>query len=82
MTRSFDRGASWLPLQVIHSENTWNTPSTRYQSIGQNTAVLDETTGVIHMLFTRNNTDLLATSSSDDVSATCTCSAVPRTTSV
>ena len=59
-------GKSWLPLQVIHSENTWQTPSNAYQSIGQNTAVLDEITGVVHILFTRNNTAVLHTSSSDN----------------
>jgi hypothetical protein len=55
-----------LPLQIIHSENGWNTPPAKYQSIGQNTAVLDNITGVIHMLLTRNNTDVFATSSSDE----------------
>lgn len=59
-------GRTWLPLQVVHSENDWQTPASRYQSIGQNTAVLDEKTGEIHMLFTRNNTAMFATSSADD----------------
>jgi hypothetical protein len=66
LTRSFDMGETWLPLQVIHSENTWKMPPSEYQSIGQDTAVLDNDTGVIHMLFTRNNTEMFATSSSDD----------------
>lgn len=66
LTRSFDMGRTWGPLQTIHSENTWTTPKDKYQSIGQNTAVLDNVTGVVHMLFTRNNTELFATSSSDD----------------
>ena len=66
VTRSTDKGKSWLPLQVVHSENNWATDPSNYQSIGQNTAVLDRTTGVIHLLFTRNNTEVLATSSSDD----------------
>lgn len=65
VTRSFDMGTTWLPIQVVHSENNWQTPKNAYKSIGQNTAVLDEHTGVIHMLFTRNNTDMLMTSSSD-----------------
>ena len=64
VTRSFDLGRNWEPLQVIHSENTWQTDPKNYQSIGQDTAVLDNTTGTIFMLFTRNNTDMLVTSSS------------------
>ena len=63
VTRSFDLGRNWEPLQVIHSENTWQTDPKNYQSIGQDTAVLDNTTGTIFMLFTRNNTDMLVTSS-------------------
>ena len=66
LTRSFDMGQTWLPVQVVHSENSWRTPTADYQSIGQNTAVLDEITGVIHLLFTRNNTEAFHTSSSDD----------------
>ena len=66
VTRSMDEGRTWLPLQVVHSENSWATDPSHYQSIGQNTAVLDRTTGVVHLLFTRNNTDVLVTSSSDD----------------
>ena len=65
VTRSFDKGNTWLPLEIVVSENTWRTPSSEYQSIGQNTAVLDATTGVVHLLFARNNTELFATSSSD-----------------
>jgi hypothetical protein len=34
--------------------------------MGQDTAVLDNTTGVVHMLFTKNNTEVYVTSSSDD----------------
>merc|ERR1712151_1030327 len=59
-------GQTWQPLEIIHSENNWQTPENKYQSINQNTAVLDEDTGIIHMLFTRNNSALFATSSSDD----------------
>ena len=66
VTRSLDFGQTWEPLQVIHSENNWLTPVKHYQSIGQNTAVLDETTGTIHILFTRNNTDVLQSHSIDD----------------
>ena len=66
LTRSTDMGRTWLPVQVVHSENTWQTPASDYQSIGQNTAVLDEATGAIHLLFTRNNTAAFHTSSSDD----------------
>ena len=66
VTRSFDKGQSWLPLQIIHSENSWRTNPKEYQSIAQNTAVLDETTGVVHMLFARNNTEMFTTSSTDE----------------
>ena len=65
LKRSFDRGASWQPTHVVHSENSWATPASEYQSIGQNTAVLDRTTGVVHLLFTRNNTAIFHTSSPD-----------------
>lgn len=41
------------------------TPRGKHQSIGQNTAVLDATTGVVHLLFTRNDTLVFATSSKD-----------------
>jgi hypothetical protein len=66
LTRSFDQGRTFGPLQVVHSENNWRTPTSQYQSIGQNTAVLDERTGVIHLLFARNNTVAFHTHSSDD----------------
>ena len=66
VTRSLDEGRSWLPLQVVHSANNWHTPSSRYQSIGQNTAVVDEITNTIHMLFTKNNSELFTTWSGDD----------------
>eukprot|EP00937_MAST-01D_sp_MAST-1D-sp2_P006576 g6576.t1 len=66
VTRSFDQGETWQPTQVVHSENTWLTPAHEYQSIGQNTAVLDRSTGVVHLLFTRNNTLVFHTSSADD----------------
>ena len=66
VTRSLDLGRTWLPLQVVHSENSWRTLPLKYQSIGQNTAVLDEHTGRVHLLFTRNNTQVLKTHSDDD----------------
>jgi hypothetical protein len=65
LTRSFDMGRTWLPVQVVHSENTWVSSPHAYQSIGQNTPVLDAHTGVVHLLFTRNNTAAFHTSSSD-----------------
>ena len=50
---------------MVHSENNWSTPPSKYQSIGQNTAVLDNETGVVHLLFTRINTEVFSTASSD-----------------
>eukprot|EP01052_Picozoa_sp_SAG31_P029926 SAG31_NODE_3022_length_4780_cov_10.130955_4_plen_366_part_00 len=78
LTRSIDMGKSWLPVQVVHSENTWRTPAKDYKSIGQNTAVLDETTGAVHLLFTRNNTQAFHTSSTDDGVSWRTPSPVPK----
>jgi hypothetical protein len=66
VTRSFDQGRSFGPLQVVHSENDWRTPASKYQSIGQNTAVLDAHTGWIHLLFARNDTLAFHTHSTDD----------------
>lgn len=65
LRRSFDRGRTWQPLQVVHSETNASMPPSQWQTIGQDTAVLDRTTGVVHMMLARNNVELLVTSSAD-----------------
>jgi sialidase-1 len=58
LKRSFDRGATWGPLQVIESEGfkTWGNPS----------PVVDRDTGVIRLLFCLNNDRVFLTESQDD----------------
>ncbi len=65
LRRSFDRGRSWQPLQVVASDNNASTPRGEWQTYGNTAAVLDRSTGKIVLLFDKNNTRLLVTSSSD-----------------
>ncbi len=57
--RSSDGGQSWSPQQVVHAE-------TGDVTIGNPCPVLDRHTGVIWMLFCRDNIDVFVTQSDDD----------------
>ena len=61
MRRSTDGGISWSPPTAIYS----GVPNsgTRY---GSPVPVVDQTTGKIFVIFTRNNSDVLVTTSTDD----------------
>jgi len=61
MKRSEDDGASWSALQVIHEEGG-DAPIT----IGNPCPILEPHSGVVHLLFTRNNKRLFSTASSDN----------------
>lgn len=65
LRRSFDKGVTWQPLQVVASDNNASTPPSQWQTYGNEAAVLDRRTGTIWLLFDRNNTGLLVTHSSD-----------------
>ncbi len=59
--RSTDGGASWGPLYLIHEEG-----GDAKTTIGNPCPVVDQQTGVIWLPLTRNNDDVLLTSSADD----------------
>ncbi len=61
LRRSTNNGASWLPMSLVQEEG-----GTTSITIGNPTAVVDETTGEIHLLFCRNNDRVFRTVSSDD----------------
>jgi sialidase-1 len=61
MKRSEDGGKSWSALQVVHEEGG-DAPIT----IGNPCPILEQDSGKIHLLFTRNNKRLFSTSSSDN----------------
>eukprot|EP01043_Picozoa_sp_COSAG02_P053769 COSAG02_NODE_5987_length_3887_cov_2.044879_3_plen_365_part_00 len=65
LRRSFDKGREWQPLQIVASVNNASTPKDQWKTIGNEAAVLDRRTGVIHVLVCKNNSGLLSTSSSD-----------------
>ncbi len=56
--RSFDNGATWGPMQVIHDDGA--------HTIGNPAPVVDRETGEIILLFNRDNTNVLITRSADD----------------
>ncbi len=61
LRRSTNNGASWLPRTLVQEEG-----GTAAITIGNPTAVVDETTGAIHLLFCRNNDRVFHTVSTDD----------------
>ena len=61
LRRSTDDGKSWLASQVVFAE----TPEAGV-TIGDACPVQDRRTGVVHLIFTRNNADVYYTSSSDE----------------
>ena len=65
LRRSFDRGRTWGPLQVVHSENNRSTPRSEWKATSAVAAALDTTTGIIWAIVGRNASALLVTSSSD-----------------
>ncbi len=58
LKRSFDMGATWEPMQVIHREG-WHT-------IGNPSPVVDKDTGTIWLPFCRDNRRVFVTRSEDD----------------
>lgn len=65
LRRSFDKGRSWQPLQVVASTNNASTPKSQWKTFGNEAAVLDRNTGTIWVLFDKNNSGLFVTSSTD-----------------
>jgi hypothetical protein len=65
LRRSFTKGRTWEKLQVVASDNDRSTPHSKWQTYGNEAAVLDRSTGIIWVLFDKNNTGLLVTKSSD-----------------
>ena len=61
LKRSTDGGATWGPLELIHEEG-----GTAKVTIGNPCPVVDQSTGVLWLPFTRDNDRVLVTSSSDD----------------
>ncbi len=61
LKRSTDGGESWQPLQVVYEEG-----SDAKITIGNPCPVVDADTGTIWLALTRNNDDVLITSSDDD----------------
>jgi len=61
MRRSTDGGETWSDLEVLYEEG-----ETAPITIGNPTPVVDQTTGALHVLFSRNNARLFVTSSSDN----------------
>lgn len=59
--RSEDGGRHWAAQQVVYEEG-----GTEPVTIGNPCPVIDDATGVIWLPFTRNNTDVLVTRSTDD----------------
>ena len=58
LRRSFDNGQTWAGLQVVHDDGS--------QTIGNPAPVVDRATGVIWVLFCRNNAEVFATYSTND----------------
>lgn len=61
LRRSVDGGKTWLPTQLVYDEG-----GDSEVTIGNACPVVDKDTGKIWLPFTRNNEDVLITSSSDD----------------
>ena len=61
LRRSTDGGKSWLPVQLVYEEG-----GDSEITIGNACPLVDQTTGTIWLPFTRNNDDVLITSSTDD----------------
>jgi sialidase-1 len=59
--RSTDQGQTWSPMSIVHEEG-----GSAEITIGNPVPILDRRTGVVHLLFTRNNQRLFATQSKDD----------------
>jgi sialidase-1 len=61
LRRSSDGGRTWAPLQLVHEEG-----GDAVVTIGNPTAVVDRSTGVVWLTFNRENRRVLVTSSADD----------------
>ncbi|MDP6445137.1 MAG: sialidase family protein, partial [Pirellulaceae bacterium] len=61
MRRSEDGGRNWTPMELIYEEG-----GDRKVTIGNPCPVVDRSTGVIWLPFTRDNDDVLIVSSKDD----------------
>lgn len=62
VSRSEDAGQSWSEPAIVHSEGN----SEEQITIGNPAPVVDEDTGAIVLMFTRNNEEVLVTDSHDD----------------
>lgn len=60
--RSMDSGRTWSQTAMIHSESS----ASEKHTIGDSQPVWDRHTGVIHLIFTRDNHDVYYTKSSDE----------------
>lgn len=60
LRRSFDGGKTWTHTSVVYSED----PAAKV-TIGDACPVQDRTTGIVHLVFTRNNKDVYYTRSAD-----------------
>jgi hypothetical protein len=70
LRRSTDEGQSWGPIITAAAEPDhicWNYPGPPLEtcSIGQPTPILDESTGDVHLLFSRDNKQVCVTRSAD-----------------
>lgn len=61
LRRSFDHGQTWQPMQLVHEEG-----DTALITIGNPVPIVDRTTGIIWLAFTRNNDRIFITQSADD----------------
>ncbi|MBL9083959.1 MAG: exo-alpha-sialidase, partial [Planctomycetales bacterium] len=61
LRRSTDAGRTWGPLQLVHEDG-----GDADVTIGNPTAVVDRSTGVVWLTFNRENRRVLVTSSADD----------------
>lgn len=61
LRRSFDDGATWTQSAMVYGEAT----TEKNVTIGDHSPVWDEVTQTVHLIFTRDNTDTLYTSSAD-----------------
>ena len=61
MRRSSDGGQTWSNMQVVHEEG-----GNASITIGNPTPIVDQTTGDLHLLFSRNNERMFVTTSNDN----------------
>ena len=60
---SDDDGRTWSRPALVHTNSTEADPPNSWSTIGDALPLLDEHTGIVHLIFTRDNQDVFATSS-------------------